>query len=313
MTNCDMPCGRYSFDAEGKMIGSSATGEVALKNGVLYYFERGTGVEKGLIEVDGDYYFTAARGRVIQNEIKYVYLTNCDLPCGRYEFGPDGKMVGSRKDGEIVVKDGTMYYYESGAAVEKGLICLDGDYYFTAARGRIIVNKVQYASLTSCDLPCGRYEFDADGKMIGSSATGELINKDGVDYYYEKGQKVNKGLVKLDGEFYYIITGGKVVKNKTHYVSVTNDYLPAGNYDFDADGKMIGSSSTGEIVNRNGVLYYYENGVRVAKGLVYIDNHYYFASTNGRLAVNCTTNVWEANGLLIEGYYTFNELGQLVG
>ena len=98
-----------------------------------------------------------------------------------------------------------------------------------------------------------------------------------------------------------------------HYVSITNDLLPAGNYDFDVDGKMIGSSANGEIVNRNGVLYYYENGVRTAKGLVYIDGYYYFAGTNGRLAVSCKTNVWEGNGLLIEGYYTFNEQGQLIG
>ena len=46
---------------------------------------------------------------------------------------------------------------------------------------------------------------------------------------------------------------------------------------------------------------------------MYIDGYYYFAGANGRLAVNCRTNVWEANGLLIEGYYTFNELGQLIG
>ena len=313
-TSCDMPCGRYEFDAEGKMIGSSKTGEIVTKDGTMYYYEKGAGVEKGLICMDGAYYYTVGRGRIIVNETKYAYLTNCDMPCGTYEFGADGKMIGSSKTGEIVVKNGTMYYYESGAAVEKGLICLDGAYYFTVNKGRVIVNEVKYAYLTNCDLPCGNYEFGADGKMIGSSATGEIVNKNGVDYYYEKGQKVNKGLIQLDGAYYYIIPGGNVVKGKMHYVSITNDLLPAGNYDFDADGKMIGSNPNGEIVNRNGVLYYYENGVRVnQKGLVYIDGYYYFVGDNGRLAVNCRQNVWEANGLLIEGYYYFNELGQLIG
>ena len=313
-SNCDMPCGRYDFDVDGKMIGASKTGEIIVKNGIMYYYESGVGVEKGLICINGNYYYTAGKGRIVVNETKYAYLTNCDMPCGKYEFGADGKMIGSSKTGEIVVKDGTMYYYESGTAVEKGLVCIDGDYYFAVARGRILINVEQYVYLTNCDLPCGRYEFDAEGKMIGSNATGELVNKNGVDYYYEKGQKVNKGLVKLDGAFYYVISGGNVVKNKMHYVSITNDLLPAGNYDFDANGKMIGASPNGEIVNKGGVLYYYENGARVNnKGLVYIGGHYYFAGANGRLAVNCRTNVWEANGLLIEGYYTFNEQGQLIG
>ena len=313
-TSCDMPCGRYEFGADGKMIGSSKTGEIVVKNGNRYYYEAGAAVAKGLVCLNGDYYFAGSNGLIVTNTVQYAYATSCDMPCGRYEFGADGKMIGSSKTGEIVVKDGTMYYYEDGAAVAKGLICLDGDYYFVGGSGRIFTNTVQYAYQTSCDLPCGSYEFDAEGKMIGSSKTGEIIVKNGTMYYYESGTVVAKGLIFLNGDYYFVGGGGRILTDTVQYAYLTNCNLPCGHYEFGADGKMIGSSASGEIVNKDGVLYYYENGARVNnKGLVYIDGYYYFVGANGRLAVNCRQNVWEANGLLIEGYYTFNELGQLIG
>ena len=314
VTNCDLPCGWYEFGADGKVLGASKTGEIVEKDGTLYYYESGVGAEKGLICIDGDYYFTVGRGRVITNEYKYAYETNCDLPCGNYEFGADGKMIGSSKTGEIIVKDGTMYYYKSGAAVERGLICIDGDYYYTVGNGRIIVNETKYAYLTSCDLPCGNYEFGADGKMIGSSKTGEIVVKDGIMYFYEAGVGTEKGLIYLNGDYYYTVGRGRIITNEYKYAYLTSCDLPCGWYEFDADGKMIGSSKTGEIINKNGVLYYYENGVPMNnKGLVHLDGYYYFAGGGGRLAVNCSMYVWEANGLLIEANYTFNELGQLIG
>ncbi|MBR6570376.1 MAG: hypothetical protein IKK75_07980, partial [Clostridia bacterium] len=131
--------------------------------GVLYYYEKGKPVEKGLFLLDGSYYFAKYGGKLAVSEKLYAYLTSCDLPKDQYEFGADGKALQG-----IIDKDGVLYYYENGRSVEKGLICLDGDYYFAGSAGKLVTNKAFYTYLTSCDLPNGYYEFGADGKMVVS-------------------------------------------------------------------------------------------------------------------------------------------------
>ena len=158
MTNCDLSLGRYDAGSDGKLILNG----IYFKNNHPYYFENSRGVEKGLIFVNGSYYFAKWLGKLAASERIYAYLSNCDLPVGHYEFGADGRMI---LDG-IVEKDGALYYYEAGKGVEKGLICVDGDYYFAEYKGKLSVNKTIYAYMTSCDLPRGTYTFGADGKMV---------------------------------------------------------------------------------------------------------------------------------------------------
>jgi hypothetical protein len=76
-----------------------------------------------------------------------------------------------------------------------------------------------------------------------------MIIKDGLvnGVYYEKNKVVAyKGLIEVDGAYYYINDNGKPVANKTYYVRNTNDLclpngepIAKGSYQFDADGKMI--------------------------------------------------------------------------
>ena len=48
------------------------------------------------------------------------------------------------------------------------------------------------------------------------------------------------GLIRLDGDYYYVKTStGEVVHGKSYWVTATNGLLPAGLYSFGADGKMI--------------------------------------------------------------------------
>ena len=292
MTNCDLPNGTYEFGADGKMLNG-----IVDKDGVLYYYENGQGVEKGLICVDGDYYFTVYKGKIIVDKTVNTWATSCDLPNGTYEFGPDGKMLNG-----IVENDGVLYYYENGQGVEKGLICVDGDYYFTVYKGKIIVDKTVNTWATSCDLPNGTYEFGADGKMLNG-----IVEKDGALYYYENGKAEEKGLICIDGDYYFVAYKGKIAVNQTVSTWLTNCDLPNGKYEFGADGKMLDG-----IVEKDGVLYYYENGVGVEKGLFFYEGYYYFSVYQGKLVVGKDYNVWQANGLLIEQIYTFNELGQIV-
>ena len=84
--------------------------------------------------------------------------------------GADGKMLQG-----IVNKDGTLYYFENGVGVEKGLIELDGDYYFVTDYHKVAVSRRLYltaAAINGLTLPDGTellpgyYQFGADGKMI---------------------------------------------------------------------------------------------------------------------------------------------------
>ena len=69
------------------------------------------------------------------------------------------------------------------------------------------------------------------------------------DYFYVNGTRVAPytGLVKYEGNFYYVSDGGRIVKNISHrYINKTNGLTYAdgtpitnGYYDFGADGKMI--------------------------------------------------------------------------
>ena len=97
---------------------------------------------------------------------------------------------------------------------------------------------------------------------------GLVFEEDGDIVYYENGVKVAKGLVEHEGSYYFINSTLKAVKDCEYAfsASASNGLLPAGKYTFGADGKMI--IKEGLVFETNGDICYYENGVKVAKGLV---------------------------------------------
>jgi hypothetical protein len=157
-------------------------------------------------------------------------------------------------------------------------------------------------------------------------ATGTIVNENGTLYYYENGMRKYAGLIYLDGALYYVRSSGQLAVNTTYWVTKTNDLVEAGNYKFDAEGKMInppielpGDSTepsipeaTGTIVNEGGTLYYYENGVRKYAGLIYLDGNYYYVRSNGQLAVSTTYWVTKHNDLLPAANYTFDAEGKMI-
>ena len=66
------------------------------------------------------------------------------------------------------------------------------------------------------------------------------------------------------------------------------------------------------IVEKDGELYYYENGNGVEKGLFMLDEFYYYSVYGGKLAVNKDVHIIKGNGLLVEKTYTFDETGKIV-
>ena len=43
----------------------------------------------------------------------------------------------------------------------------------------------------------------------------------------------------IDGNYYYARTSGEIVCDRTYWTSKTNDLLPAADYTFDIEGKMV--------------------------------------------------------------------------
>ena len=93
---------------------------------------------------------------------------------------------------------------------------------------------------------------------------------------------MQKGLVKDEnGDYYYFGVKYYAVKNGTYYFPTEkmNGLFPSGgNFKVGADGKVIIPQPKNGIVSEDGNLYYYENNVRVQKGLVKDENgdYYYF-------------------------------------
>jgi hypothetical protein len=266
-------------------------------DGKLYLYINGTTVREGLFKVDGDYYYTYWGGVIKTNGRYYVDTTFCDLPVGNYTFGADGKML----NGPVEI-DGTLYYYDKGKTGTCGLYEYNGEYYYSYWGGVLKTNGKYYVENSFCDLPVGNYEFDENGKMLNG-----FVEKNGELYYYINGATATCGLIEIDGDYYYVYWGGVVKTNGKYYVDNSFCDLPTGTYEFGADGKMLNG-----IVEKDGALYYYENGRTPAPGLIELDGYYYFVDWGGKLITNQKFYVWETNGLTLKMNYTFNELGQIV-
>ena len=336
-----LPAGEYTFDADGKMIDPPIDEpdqpdpgiDPNKKNGpdgdYFYVNDEKVPEYTGLVQYQGNYYYVSAGAKIVKNVTdRLVNKTNdltfpdgTPIPNGRYDFDADGKMiVKNGPDGD--------YFYRNGTKVPEytGLVEYEGNFYYVTAGAKMaknvtdrLVNKTN--DLTFADgtpIPNGKYDFDADGKML-------VKNGPDGDYFYVNGIKVPEytGLVEYEGNFYYVSSGAKIVKNITdRLVNKTNGLtfadgtpIPDGKYDFDADGKML-------IKNGPDGDYFYVNGIKVPEytGLVEYNGNYYYVSSGAKLVkdvedrfINKTNGLTFANGDPIpNGKYTFDSTGAMV-
>ena len=290
-----LPEGDYNFGADGKM-----TDGIVEVDGSLRYYVDGKPRMAGLFEFNGDYYFAKdANGTIITDRTYYVWKGNGIVPESERTFGADGKML----DG-IVERDGKYYYYNMGRPEMAGLIEIDGDYYFAKdGNGLLITNQTYYVWKGNGIIPESDRTFGADGKMLDG-----IVERDGKYYYYNMGRAQMAGLIEIDGDYYFAKDGnGLLVTDQTYYVWKGNGLLPESERTFGADGKML----DGFVTKADGI-YYYEDGRQGAVGLHYIDGHYYFVGSDGKLVVNRTYYVWKTNGYCVAGNYTFDAQGRIV-
>ena len=123
-------------------------------------------------------------------------------------------------------------------------------------------------------------------------------------------------------DYYYVNSSCKVVTTLHYWVNRTNDLLPAGFYDFGADGKMLNAPKPtpdpdpepekNGIVSEDGELYYYVNGVKTYAGLILIDGDYYYVNSYCKVVTNCRYWISKTNNLLPATFYNFGADGKMV-
>ena len=129
-------------------------------------------------------------------------------------------------------------YYENYAPKSAGVVIFEDNYYLAEGGGRIFKDGVKtiYNSNANGLLKAGEYTFDADGKIVfPENGTGIVGN-----IYYENYAPKSAGVVKVDGSYYLAEGGGRIFRDGTKniYWSNANGLLKAGEYTFDADGKI---------------------------------------------------------------------------
>ena len=214
-----------------------------------YYCVDGVIIANGLMLIDGYYYYArTSKGAFVRDQSYWVSKTNGLLKEGIYTFDEMGRIVfptePEKKNG-FVSENGGLYYYENGVLTGAGLIKVDGSYYYVrTSTGEVICGRSYWVTATNDLMPVGRYTFDSDGKMIDPPTPGPVKNgivaENGSLYYYVDGVLSGAGLIQIDDDYYYVRTSnGEVIRDRSYWVTATNNLLPAGLYCFGSDGKLL--------------------------------------------------------------------------
>ena len=307
----------YVFDDNGVLVKGSLEND---GNGTIKYFFADKLYTGGWKEIDGNTYYFGGTGLAKTGISK---VTGWDVTPAYYLFSNDGVL--SNENGLYTDANGDIHYLENGKLIAKGLVQdTDGSYYYISSTYKALKDTTYGISAEKSNglVPEGTYSFGPDGKMIielpDETLQGLVIEANGDVRFYENGVAVYKGLVQDgEGNYYYINSSKKAVKNCTYGVTKTNDLLPVGAYAFDADGKMIivepEPAKEGLVIEANGDVRFYENGVAVYKGLVQDgEGNYYYINSSKKAVKNGTYGVTKTNGLLPTGAYAFDADGKMI-
>ena len=274
-------------------------------NGVTRWINNGMLVwHAGLVKDGNDYRYFKRNGMVTSVET-YVAKTNGLLKAAKYTFDAEGRLM--KLEGLHEDLNGNLCYYVDYVKNYAGLVEVDGSYYYIASDLKAVKNCTYYVTKTNDLKPAGYYTFDADGKMVIKSG---LVEENGDLYYYVDGAKTAAGLIEWEGNYYYIASNLKAVKDAKHYLFAdkANGLKAAGWYWFNADGTMFLEG----IREENGTKYYYKDGVKNYAGLIEISGEYYYVKSDCSVVCNRSYYVTKSNGLMPSATYTFGADGKMV-
>ena len=301
--------GTYKFDADGRMI---INGFVEY-NGFAYYYDNGK-LAKGFTKIGNDYYiFNATSGMMYKDANMWVGDNPYGIEGGMYYFNETGKMVlpdienGEKK---IVEKDGKLYLMIDKSFAPEGLYELDGDYYYVQANREVATDMAFYLYDSELKGGVGWYRFGSDGKLI----TDGFVECDGKTFYFADGIRA-KGFTKIGNDYYiFNATSGMMYKDANMWVGDNPYGIEGGMYYFNETGKMVLpdiENGKKQIVEKGGKLYLMIDKSLAPEGLYEIDGEYYYAQTDGTLAVD--KDIYATTKLLDgTGWYRFGADGKLI-
>ena len=274
-------------------------------NGITRWINNGMLVWHAGLVKDGDDYRYFKRNGMVTSVETYVAKTNGLLKAAKYTFDAEGRLM--KLEGLHEDLNGNLCYYVDYVKNYAGLVEVDGSFYYIASNLKSVKNCTYYVTKTNDLKPAGYYTFDADGKMVIKNG---LVEENGDLYYYVDGAKTAAGLIEWDGNYYYIASNLKAVKDAKHYVFAdkANDLKSAGWYWFNADGTMYLEG----IREENGTKYYYKDGVKNYAGLIEISGDYYYVKSDCSVVCNRSYYVTKSNGLMPSATYTFGADGKMV-
>ena len=315
-TNGLLPEWGYYFDENGVIPHDEQfQNGIVEEGGVKYYYIDGIRVHMGMFKLDGSFYYAKSDGALIVNRTYYCErMSDSGLPEGTYSFDADGKL----KNG-IVAENDSLYYYLNGALHYAGLIEIDGSYYYVRTSGEVVHGRSHWITKTNGLMSERSYQFAEDGRMIDPEIkdTGKdgIVQENDSLYYYRDGVRYYAGLIEIDGSYYYVRTNGEVVHGRSYWITKTNGLMGERSYQFAEDGKMINpeikDTSKDGIVQEDGSLYYYRDGVRYYAGLIEIDGSYYYVRTSGEVVHGRNYWITKTNGLMPEKSYAFDDNGRM--
>ena len=299
----------YTFNDDGVLIfGAFETTD----KGTRYYWA-GTLMTRKWIDVE-------SVGRLYANDSGYIVYGNYPVKENATEdvvWMEFDEETGAWKGlcNGFITYDGNKYYCVNGewfyGAVETG-----NGLVFCSTNGIVKMNGPCYISNSlevTAGLENGYYWCDENG----------YIQKDGFatindSTYFFTDYVRAKGFTKIGEDYYFFNAGnGKMQCNATLWVSGNNPYgIASGYYTFQEDGTMYIPDPNGEkkIIEQDGKLYFTIDGVKQTNGLNELDGEYYYANSNGVLAVNTTIWISSFNNLIApgDGYFAFDENGRLI-
>jgi len=233
-----------------------------------YYYEGGKLMAgEGLVKIEeGKYIYVRSSGKVATG-MYWVTKTNGLVTAAMYNFGTDGILQSVKDPSVNGLVEGV--YYKNGNPYYAGLIAIGEDIYYVKSNGEVATGWYYITKTNDMEgfVKGEKYCFGEDGKM-------EAV-KNGIfdGYYYENNHvKYGAGLIKYQGNIYYVRSNGQVATGK-YYVTNTNGmegFVTGQKCYFDENGKLIqdgdsaplaeGSkyfgSSDWEIVPENAVLIF---------------------------------------------------------
>ena len=333
---------RCVFDAEG-VFQSDVTGVYSVGNDTYWLNSGIIEEEAGLKRVakengEINYYYFGKDGKACKANAdtkEYTVEKNngYGLPEGNnYRFDKSGVIehfVGC-PNGIYYDEATTSYYYcVDGVIIANGLMEINGSYYYArTSTGAFVRNQTYWVTKTNGLLTEGNYTFDNEDKIVFSvepEKKNGIVEENGSLYYYVDGVLTGAGLIKIGDDYYYVKTSsGEVVHGRRYWITATNGLLTAGIYNFDKHGRMTDPPTVDPdqptpevkngIVEENGSLYYYVDGVLTGAGLIKIgDDYYYVKTSSGEVVHGRRYWITATNELPVKaGWYQFTDDGKML-